>query len=95
MFIQKTQPEATSLDKAIEEVFSEMQGFSSDDDEYAKMVDQLVKLYSLKEKNSPEKVDANTKAIIFGNLAGILLIVGHEKTNVVTSKALSFVMKLR
>jgi hypothetical protein len=33
--------------------------------------------------------------MIAANLAGIALIVGHERMNVVTSKAIGFVLKLR
>lgn len=59
--------------------------------EYARKVDQLTKLYSLKDNKS--RVSADTLAIVAGNLAGILLIVGHEKAHVVTSKALGFILK--
>lgn len=62
--------------------------------EYARKVDQLQKLYSL--KGEPKKrISPDTLAIVAGNLAGILLIVGAEKTGVVTSKALTFLLKTR
>jgi hypothetical protein len=32
-------------------------------------------------------------AIIAGNLLGIVLILGYEKANIVTSKAIGFVIK--
>jgi len=95
MFTAKPRDEESGLKKAIDEVIREMARRSSDSDEYAKMVDQLSKLYSLKEIDSPGRVSPDTLAIVIGNLIGIILIVGHERTNVVTSKALSFVMKLR
>lgn len=93
MFTPEPLDEKSGLEKAIDEVFREMATRSSDSDEYAKMVDQLSKLYSLKE--TPKRVSPDTLAIVVGNLAGIILIVGHERMNVVTSKALSFVLKLR
>jgi hypothetical protein len=93
MFNQEPPDETSGLEKAIDEVYSEMARHSSDDDEYAKMVDQLSKLYSLRE--TPQRVSPDTLAIVIGNLIGIILIVGHERLHVVTSKALNFVMKLR
>jgi len=85
----------TKLDEAIDLVLSEMQTISSDSDEYAKMIVQLERLYKLKEIDSPKRVSPDTLAIVAGNLAGILLILNFERAGVVTSKALSFVMKLR
>jgi hypothetical protein len=34
-------------------------------------------------------------ATVAGSLVGILLIIGHERANVIGSKALGLVMKLR
>lgn len=89
----KKQPSA--LDQAIAKVFSEMQPMKVDSDEYAKMATQLEKLYALKDLESKRKISPETAATILTNLAGILVIVHHEKANVITSKALGFVMKLK
>lgn len=43
----------------------------------------------------PWRPSAETLAIVAGNLAGIAVIVLHERAHVVTSKALAFVMKAR
>lgn len=82
--------EKSGLDQAIEKVLHEMKSFSSEDDEYAKMVDQLEKLYALKDTEKPDRVSRDTLAIIAANLIGIVLIVGYESKNIVTSKALNF-----
>ncbi len=95
MFTLNPPVEESELDKAINEVIREMAMRSSDSEEYAKMVDQLTKLYSLKEIDSKKRVSPDTLAIVIGNLAGIILVVGHERAHVVTSKALNFIMKLR
>lgn len=86
--------EKTSLDEAIESVLSEMAGPSADSEEYAKMVDQLVKLHAMKTLEGRPRISPDVKATILANLAGILVIVGHERTHIVTSKALSFIKKL-
>jgi hypothetical protein len=63
--------------------------------EYTKKVDELTKLYKLKEMNSHGKVSADTLAIVAGNLLGIVMILSYERAHVITTKALGFVMKSR
>lgn len=81
------------LEKAIDNLYAELNGFTADTESYAKVTDQLTKLYSLKHK--PERVSKDTLAVVLGNILGIVMIVGHERAHVVTSKALSFVLKTR
>lgn len=87
--------EKTGLEKAIDDVLREMSDLNADSDEYAKMNDQLVKLHAMKTTESRPRVSPDTLATIAANLAGIFVIVGHERTHIITSKALSFILKLR
>ena len=41
------------------------------------------------------RVSLDTWATIGGHILGVVIIVGYERANVITSKALSFVMRLR
>lgn len=52
---------------------------------------------SYKEKESEDfrRVKPETLALIAANIAGIVLVIGHERINVITSKALGFIGKLR
>jgi hypothetical protein len=84
----------TKLDKEIDRVLSEMEKVSSDSEQYAAMVDNLEVLYKFKNENK-NLISKDTIAIIAGNLLGIVLILGYEKANVITSKALGFVLKGR
>lgn len=95
MFIIKPPDEDSALNQAICDVYDAMAIRLNDEEKYVTMVDQLLKLYSLKEINSPMRVSPDTMATVAANLIGIILIVGHERVHVVTSKALSFIMKLR
>ena len=95
MFTKKSKTELPGLEKAIDELLHEMHSVNGDSEEYAKMVKQLGALYTIRDQNGPKRVSPDTIAIVAGNLAGIALIVGHERAGIVTSKALSFVMKLR
>lgn len=159
--------ETTKLDTLIDEIIMHMSGVECDSEEYAKMADQLTKLYKLKqietelklktndqdikdrelyanievkerdsqaklkETNSNieakkeesvlrrEELDAKTRlmdveieskkdeiekrkrvspdtlALIGANIVGIVMIIGHERANVIASKALGFVSKLK
>lgn len=96
MFKKTPSPEVIALDEAIAGVLSDMRGFNSDAEEYDAMSDQLVKLMKLKKEYAPNFfVSPDVLAGVAGNLAGILLILNFERANVIASKALSFVMKLR
>ena len=46
-------------------------------------------------KSKKKSVSPDTIAIIAGNLLGIILILGYEKANVITTKALGFVIRGR
>ena len=95
MFKKKPSLADEMLDDAIISLMREMDTFTGDTPEYARLSEQLDKLYKIKDNNRPDSVKADTLALIAGNLAGILMIVGHERANVVTSKAISFVSKLK
>lgn len=99
MFTRKPSTNKDGVTQAIDALLEEMSALSGDDPEYAKMADQLTKLYALKEVDhkvtSNKRVSFDTLALIGANLAGILLIVGYERENVMTSKALSLLLRLK
>lgn len=99
MFTKKPTTNKDGLTQAIDSLLEEMSALSGDDPEYAKMADQLTKLYTLKEVDhkveSNRRVSMDTLAVVGANLAGILMIVGHERANIVTSKALTLLTKLK
>lgn len=93
MFIRNPQPETTELDKAITDALNSLAYIPAYSAEYAEAMTQLERLHKLKTDNSPKRVSPDTLAIVLGNIAGIAMIVGYERANVVTSKALNFVLK--
>lgn len=99
MFNQKPSSNTEGVSNAIDELLVEMHEQDKDSEIYATMVDQLEKLYSLKEidckVDAGKRVSMDTLTLVAGNVFGILMIVGHERTNVVTSKALTLLTKLR
>ena len=85
-------PHEILIDGVIAEAFSQLDVYPSNSNEYAQIVRQIETLYALK-NNRSSRVSPDTLFIVLGNLLGIAIIVGHERANVVTSKALNFVMK--
>ena len=94
MITRKT-PDGPRLQTVIDALLTRMSEEDYDPEEYAKMLDQLTKLYKLKETESRERVSKDTLVLVTANLIGIVLILGYEKANVITTKALSFVTRLR
>ena len=86
--------EPTTLDKVIDQITAKMLTTDPNSDEYAKLADQLVKIHALKPEK-PKGVSPDTKATIMANIAGIVLIVGHERAHVITTKAFSLIMKAK
>lgn len=84
-----------TINDVIDLVQTQMLSLDADSEEFNTLNNQLEKLYKLKTTNKSFRVSPDTLAIIGGNLLGIALILGYERAHVVTSKALSFVMKTK
>lgn len=94
---KKTPTVKSDLDKAIAELLREMTHAPGDSKQYKKLQEQLTALYALR------KIDADIVAPMkwrpefvvpaVASIAGILIIVGYERMNVVTTKALNLIMK--
>lgn len=87
----------TNLEKEIDQVLIDLSALPPQSKDYATIVMHLETLYKLKleEKEKDHKIKPDAIIIVAGNLLGILLIMNYEKTNVITTKALSFVLKGR
>lgn len=97
MFKKTPDPVAEKLDLEINRLLIDMSSMTRlTDAEYPKMVELLNSLMKTRnETNNPSRMSADVKATIAANLAGIVLILSHERAHVVTTKAISFIQKLR
>ena len=88
-------PKQSKLDLAIDVLLGEMlePGYAADD--WAKMIEQQTKNYQLKEQDSRSRPSADTLLIVGANIVGIILIIGHERASIITTKALGFIMRLK
>lgn len=82
------------LQTAIDKVLVELDTKTPGTDEYATLVEQLDKLMKIKVTEKPvDKLSKDTLTTVLGSLAGIVAIIGFERANIITSKALGFVLK--
>jgi hypothetical protein len=91
MFLNRKNEDPELL-KLIDNIYTNMDE-STGSATFERQVDQLVKLYALKDNQSKKNVSSDALVTAGSSLLGILLIIGHERVNVVTSKALGFVRK--
>lgn len=95
MNIKKIMNKDENLQKEIDRVLARMSTIDPISNEYADLTASLSKLYDFKETTSKNRLSKDTMAVVAGNLLGIIMIVGHERAHVVTSKAIGFVLKAR
>lgn len=86
----------TQLDETIAAVHESMKTLTPDDPAYAAHVDQLQKLYEIKDPKAKTRTHLKDWIPVIGSVGTALVIVVFEaRGHAVTSKALSFVPKLK
>lgn len=90
----RTKPK-TKLQLEIDRLVLSLDNHTTDSEMYGTIVDRLKELTKIQSDSAPASVSPDTKVAAAVNLLGIMLIIRHEHVNVVASKAVSFVQKLR
>jgi len=85
----------TKLEKVVDSILDDMSKYEANSDEYSDMANNLEKLLKAKSYEKQKGISPDTMAIVIGNLIGIVLILKHEKVDIITSKALGFVLRGR
>lgn len=85
----------SKLEREIDSLLMKMSVEDPTSDAYLSMTKNLELLYKAKSYDKGSHISADTIMIVAGNLLGIVLILQYEKANIITSKALSFVLKGR
>jgi len=87
----------TKSQKALDEEIERLTGILAltnvTEDKYNQITNNIKILCEAREKKNPLQIDINTLAVIGANVAGILIVLYFEKTNVITSKAFSMIFK--
>lgn len=93
MFNWFRQPEKTGLQVAHEDALFELKSYTPDSDEYKKIMKHVKTLSKLIAEEKPETLSPNTVLVVLGNvgIAGFFTI--FEKSNIVTTKVIPFLMK--
>jgi hypothetical protein len=92
----KKEKKSDPLDELIQHHIAYLEGTEENDEIYAAGVANLKVLMEAKAlQPAPRTVSPDTMAIVAANLAGIIVILGFEKANVITSKAIGQLLKPR
>ncbi len=83
----------SELDEARQQVLDRMKEVDVNSDEWKELFQHVEKFTVLKAAEGRDKVSPDTLAIVAGNLAGIIVIVGYEHAHVIVSRALSFLLR--
>lgn len=86
--------EQTVLENVLDRALRELSNHSIDSQEYAKILEMVVKLHKMKEEES-SSVSKDTILVVVANLLGIIMILKHEHVNVITSRAMNLLLKPR
>lgn len=81
------------LDVEIEIKLDELRVINVHDKEYDIVLSQIERLYKIKQMEKPDRVSPDTWALIGANLVGIVMIITHEYTNPITTKAANFAIR--
>lgn len=88
-------PERTKLQASIDRAHEALLRLDPASEEYGIALDRLVKLHKMEAEDRPRSVSPDTIVSAAASLIGILLILHYERTEIVTTKAISFVPKMR
>lgn len=94
MFKKTPSPEAIWLQAVKIQLLTAMNTHSDPaSSEFAELMNQYVAIQGATAHQAQKPLDRNALLAVAANLAGIGLIVGHERLHVLTSKAIGFVTK--
>lgn len=84
----------TKLEKEIESVLCNLRTMDPSSEAYTTATQNLERLHKMKSEDK-FKVSPDTVMVVAGSLIGTILVLYFERTGVVTSKALGWLMKGR
>ena len=85
----------TGIDLVIKIATDKLLTLQPDTPEYDRIVNQIERLNKIAASNRSERVSKDGLIAVAGNLLVTGLIMNHERLNVITTKAISFVRPMR
>lgn len=99
MFVRKSNDETHPLDAAIDDLIRSLASMSEGEEIHTQAVQSLKTLMELRNADKAEArklpVSPEVLTAAGAHILGILLILGFEQKHVLTSKAMSFIPKIR
>lgn len=86
---------AKTLDVVCTNSLRALHNHTPESEEYARLLDQSVKLHKMKTETQPRRPSPDTLILVAANILGILLVTRYERENIVTSKAFGLILKPR
>lgn len=87
--------EKSLLEQETERVLRILNGQEIGSQEYVKTMKALTDLHKMREEETPKPVSRDTLAIVGANLLGILMVIRYENVNVIVSRAMSMILRLK
>jgi hypothetical protein len=92
---QRPKPKKSKLDIAIDDVLSDMENHATTTEEFRKLLERLKDLHKMKETDKPRRPSPDVVIQAATHIIGIALIIRHEQFNIITTKAMSFVPRVK
>lgn len=91
----KSTSNQASIDYVLTGAYLELKKHDPHTDTYATILERIIRIEKLKVETQPKRISPDTLALIGANIAGIVLIISHEHASVITTKAMSLLLKPR
>ena len=85
----------TPLDTLIDDQVQKLAEVGLHDEKADEILTRIEKLHKMSTAQRSHRVSPDTMVTVAANLVGIALIIKHEHVNVITSKAMSMLPKLK
>lgn len=90
----KKMEDRDALEPVMNQILADMETYGTDSPEYPALMQRLQEIVALRaSQDTRRRCSPDGMLLVAGNLLGILIIVAYERTNVMTSKAVSFIVK--
>lgn len=95
MFNRKTSQTDEKLEVVMEDLLTQMHSDTGDSEGYKYMTDNFVKLYDARTNRARNRISNEAVVTIASNLGVAAIVIAFEQKHVITTKALTFMSKIR
>jgi hypothetical protein len=85
----------TKLEIEVDKLVRSLGDYSTNSKEYGEVLERLVKLHKIRQEDKPDKVNPNTALTAAAHILGIFMILQYEHLHPISTKAMSFVPKIK